>query len=131
MGRVVVFVGSMRKGGNTDLLAQAFVKGARKKNTVEVVSVADYQVNPCIACRFDLYSSDKRCIICDGGIMMDYITTKEAAAKWAVSDRRVLQYCTADRIRGAIKMGNTWLIPKDVGKPLDGRTKQGRKLKHE
>lgn len=62
---------------------------------------------------------------------MDYITTKEAAARWGVSDRRVLQYCTADRIKGAIKMGNTWLIPKDVEKPADGRTKQGKKLKHE
>lgn len=50
MGRIVVFVGSMRKGGNTDLLAQAFVEGARKNNTVEVVSVADYQVHPCIGC---------------------------------------------------------------------------------
>lgn len=50
MGRVVVFVGSMRKGGNTDLLAQAFVEGAKKNNTVEVVSVADCQINPCIGC---------------------------------------------------------------------------------
>ena len=24
---------------------------------------------------------------------MDYITTKEAAIKWGISDRRVLQYC--------------------------------------
>ena len=62
---------------------------------------------------------------------MDYITTKEAAAKWNVSDRRVLLYCNADRIKGAIKMGNTWLIPNDVEKPADGRTKQGKKLKHE
>lgn len=62
---------------------------------------------------------------------MDYITTKEAATKWNVSDRRVLQYCNTDRIKGAIKMGNTWLIPKDAKKPVDGRTKQGRKLKPE
>lgn len=50
MGRIVVLVGSMRKGGNTDLLAQAFVEGANKNNTVEIVSVADYKVNPCIGC---------------------------------------------------------------------------------
>lgn len=43
---------------------------------------------------------------------MDYITTKEAAQKWSISDRRVLQYCNAKRINGAVKMGNTWLIPK-------------------
>ncbi len=50
MSRIVVFVGSMRKGGNTDLLAQAFAEGAGKNNTVEIVSVADYKVNPCIGC---------------------------------------------------------------------------------
>ena len=41
MSRIVVLVGSMRKGGNTDLLAQAFAEGANKNNTVEIISVAD------------------------------------------------------------------------------------------
>ena len=50
MSRIVVLVGSMRKGGNTDLLAQAFAEGAGKNNIVEIVSVADYKVNPCIGC---------------------------------------------------------------------------------
>lgn len=50
MSKIIVLVGSMRKGGNTDLLVQAFTKSARKKNTVEVISVADYKVNPCIGC---------------------------------------------------------------------------------
>lgn len=50
MSRIVVLAGSMRKGGNTDLLAQAFAEGAGKNNTVEIVSVADYKVNPCIGC---------------------------------------------------------------------------------
>lgn len=50
MGRIVVLVGSVRKNGNTDLLARAFVDGAKKNNDVEVVSVADYKVNPCIGC---------------------------------------------------------------------------------
>lgn len=50
MSRIVVLVGSMRKGGNTYLLAQAFAEGAGKNNTVEIVSVADYKVNPCIGC---------------------------------------------------------------------------------
>lgn len=52
---------------------------------------------------------------------MDYITTKEVAAKWGITDRMVLHYCTAGRIEGAVKMGNTWLIPKDVIKPEDNR----------
>jgi len=54
---------------------------------------------------------------------MNYVTTKEAANKWEISDRRVLQYCNAGRIDGAVKMGNTWLIPKGAEKPADKRYK--------
>lgn len=54
---------------------------------------------------------------------MDYMTTKEVAGIWGISDRRVLQYCNARRIDGAVKMGNTWLVPKSAKKPADGRLK--------
>lgn len=50
MGKVLILTGSIRKGGNTDLLAQAFAEGAEKNNEVEIISVADYKVNPCIGC---------------------------------------------------------------------------------
>lgn len=50
MSNIIVLSCSPRKGGNTDLLVDAFVKGAEKNNNVEVVSVADYKVNPCIGC---------------------------------------------------------------------------------
>lgn len=50
MSKIVILVGSMRKGGNTDLLAQSFAEGASKNNIVELVSVADYSINPCIGC---------------------------------------------------------------------------------
>jgi multimeric flavodoxin WrbA len=50
MSRIVILVGSMRKGGNTDMLAKSFAKGASKNNIVELISVADYSVNPCIGC---------------------------------------------------------------------------------
>lgn len=50
MSNIIVLSGSPRKGGNTDLLVDAFVKGAEKNNNIEVVSVADYKVNPCIGC---------------------------------------------------------------------------------
>jgi len=48
---------------------------------------------------------------------MDYLTTKESAEKWGISSRRVVMFCVAGRIPGAVKMGNTWLIPKDAVKP--------------
>ena len=66
-----------------------------------------------------------------GGMNMDYMTLKEASEKWGVTPRRVNYYCAAGRIPGAVKMATIWLIPKDAEKPVDGRTKQGRTLKHE
>jgi excisionase family DNA binding protein len=72
-----------------------------------------------------LYISDKRNIIkVLEGMSMDYITTKEAAVKWGITDRMVFYYCTSGRINGAIKMGNLWLIPKDAVKPEDKRYKE-------
>lgn len=50
MSKIVILNGSMRKNGNTDLLVQEFAKGAGTSNDVEIVSVADYFVNPCIGC---------------------------------------------------------------------------------
>ncbi|MBS4912114.1 MAG: DNA-binding protein [Subdoligranulum variabile] len=62
---------------------------------------------------------------------MDYMTLKEAAEKWSVTPRRVNYYCAAGRIPGAVKMATIWLIPKNAEKPIDGRTKQGKELRHE
>lgn len=62
---------------------------------------------------------------------MNYITTKEIAEKWGISDRRVLQYCNAGRVPGAVKMGNTWIIPKNAEKPKDGRYKDKEETKNE
>lgn len=47
---ILILSGSPRKGGNTDLLVEAFVKGASQKHHVEIVSVHDYKVNPCMGC---------------------------------------------------------------------------------
>ena len=60
---------------------------------------------------------------------MDYMTLKEASEIWGVTPRWINYYCSSGRILGAIKMGTIWLIPKNAEKPIDGRTKQGRKLK--
>ena len=43
---------------------------------------------------------------------MDYMTIKETAAKWKVSDRRVLQYCKMGRIIGAERWGILGLFRK-------------------
>ena len=62
---------------------------------------------------------------------MDYMTLREAGEKWGISPRQINYYCSEGRIPGAEKMVTVWLIPKDAQKPVDGRTKQGRALKHE
>ena len=61
---------------------------------------------------------------------MDYMTLKEASKIWGVTPRWINYYCSSGRILGAIKMGTIWLIPKNAEKPIEGRTKQGRKLKN-
>lgn len=55
---------------------------------------------------------------------MDYMTIKEAGAKWGVGTRIITVCCTEGRIEGAIKKGNLWLIPKNALKPVDRRRKK-------
>lgn len=52
---------------------------------------------------------------------MDFMTTKEAAGKWELTERMVQYHCKAGRIEGAVKVGAMWLIPKDAQKPVDSR----------
>jgi len=47
---ILILSGSPRKGGNTELLAEAFAKGASARHHVEIVSVRDYKVNSCLGC---------------------------------------------------------------------------------
>ncbi len=57
------------------------------------------------------------------GWLMDYLTVKEVSEKWGVGPRIITVYCAGGRIKGAVKKGNLWLIPKDAEKPADGRRK--------
>lgn len=50
-----------------------------------------------------------------------YITAKEIAKKWNISERRVRTLASDGRIDGAIKEGNIWKIPIDAKKPIDER----------
>ena len=53
---------------------------------------------------------------------MDFMTTKEAASIWNITQRRVAILCSENRIDGVELMGKMWLIPKSAQKPEDGRT---------
>ena len=60
-------------------------------------------------------------IICGEVITMKFMTTKEAAEKWKISERRIRQLLEEGRIEGAIKNGNSWNIPDYAIKPVDKR----------
>ena len=52
---------------------------------------------------------------------MEYITVREAAEKWMISERLAQKYCAQGRIEGARKFGVSWGIPADAEKPGDPR----------
>jgi len=54
---------------------------------------------------------------------MDYITAKEAAEKWGISQRRVQVLCEQGRVAGAVRLGWAWAIPREADKPADARAK--------
>ncbi len=56
------------------------------------------------------------------------ITTKQAAAKWGISDRRVRILCSNGQIEGAFQKGKSWMIPDNAQKPTDGRVKSKENL---
>lgn len=58
--------------------------------------------------------------------MMDYMKIDEVAKHWGVSPRRIQALCSEGKIKGAIRFGRAWMIPKDTQKPIDGRTKASR-----
>jgi len=55
---------------------------------------------------------------------MEFMTTKQAAELWGISQRRVAILCEQGRIKGVKKAGIVWLIPPDAKKPEDAREKE-------
>lgn len=52
-----------------------------------------------------------------------YMTVKQAAEKWGISDRRVRILCSEGKIPGVTREGRSWRIPAEAKKPEDGRYK--------
>lgn len=52
-----------------------------------------------------------------------FMTVKQAAEKWGISDRRIRVLCSEGKISGAYQEGRGWKIPIDASKPIDGRYK--------
>ena len=56
--------------------------------------------------------------------MIQYMSAREAAEKWNISQRRVSILCSEQRIAGVAMLGNMWLIPRNSKKPIDARMKR-------
>jgi Fic family protein len=57
-----------------------------------------------------------------------YITTKQSADKWGISERRVRVLCSEGKIEGAFQVGRGWNIPQDAKRPVDKRYKNSDNL---
>ena len=53
---------------------------------------------------------------------MEYMSAREAADKWGISQRRVAVLCSEQRIKDAVMVGNMWIIPATATKPIDARS---------
>ena len=49
--------------------------------------------------------------------MENYMTVKENAVKWKITERQVQILCKTNRVQGAIQVSWIWLIPSNAVKP--------------
>ncbi len=57
-----------------------------------------------------------------------FMTVKQTAEKWGLSERRVRILCSTGRIPGVYQKGRAWKIPVDAVKPADRRFKSAESL---
>ena len=108
ISKIAVLIGSPRKNGNTEILANAFIDGINKQeNSVEVISVTGKQVNGCIGCDFCYRDENHNCIQKDD---MQEIYEKLADADIFVVATPVYFYgvssqlkCIIDRLHNPIR----------------------------
>lgn len=60
--------------------------------------------------------------------MLQYMSAKDAAEKWNISQRRVSVLCAENRIPNVAMLGNMWIIPIDAVKPTDARKNSSTKV---
>ena len=61
---------------------------------------------------------------------LDWITPLQASEKWGITERQVQAMCKQGKIVGALRVSKVWLIPRAAARPLDGRTKAAKIIKH-
>lgn len=117
MSKIAVLIGSPRKNGNTELLANSFIDGVNQQsNSIEVISVIGKKVNGCIGCDFCYKDSRHNCAQKDD---MQEIYQKLADADVIVIATPIYFYgissqlkCMIDRLHNPIR--NTFQVKKVV-----------------
>jgi len=61
---------------------------------------------------------------------MDWITPQQASERWGITERQIQALCSKGKVEGVVRLGRSWLIPKSAKKPIDGRTKTAKALRH-
>lgn len=56
-----------------------------------------------------------------------YLSAQDISDLWGITKRRVQNLCVNNRIPGAFRVGNMWVIPADAAKPKDARVKDHTK----
>lgn len=107
MSNILVLTGSKRKNGNTDLLAKAFAKGAQQNNNVEIMSVADYNINPCTGCNACFNIKDSSSSWCCQHDDMDKIYDKIMTADVLVIASPVYFYGISASLKAVIDRFHT------------------------
>lgn len=59
-----------------------------------------------------------------------FMSTKEAAEKWSISERRVRVLCAQGRVDGVVQSSWAYLIPRNAPKPSDGRSLRHLRQEH-
>lgn len=95
---ILILSGSPRKGGNTELLVEAFAKGATEHHQVEIVSVRDVKVNPCLGCNA-CFKTDGICAQKDD---MDVIYEKMSQTDMLVIASPVYFYSISAQLKAVI-----------------------------
>lgn len=96
---ILILTGSPRKGGNTDMLAEAFADGASQRHHVEIVSVHNVKITPCIGCNACFESSNHICVQKDD---MQEIYSKMAKADVLVRASPIYFYGVSAQLKAVI-----------------------------
>lgn len=99
MSKIVVLSGSPRRNGNTDRLVASFVNGAKERNSVEVITVCDHDIAPCIGCNTCFAREGNKCFRNDG---MTYVYQMLSEADTVIMASPVYFYGISAQLKAVI-----------------------------